>query len=296
MTRTSKSAAEILQNYRISTATSAPGRYYAICPQCSHTRRKKLEKCLGVTVDEKGVAWGCNHCSWTGGDLYSRDTVPRASKPPATQTRRAAPHLKENVVNRTAAPLALWKESGEPRGTVVETYLKRRGLELFDDVAGRVVRFHAACPFGPGQRHPAIITAFRSIATDEVQAVHRTALNPDGSKIGRMMLGPVAGAAIKIDGDQDVEQGLTVGEGFETCLAGRMMGFRPSWSLGSANAIASFPLLAGIDALTILGETDDSGANAKAVRACGNRWAAAGREVIVATPRQGGDMNNAVQA
>jgi hypothetical protein len=66
--------------------------------------------------------------------------------------------------------------------------------------------------------------------------------------------------------------------------------------LGSANAIGEFPVLDGIDALTILAETDDSGANARAVKASGNRWAAADREVIVATPRVAGDMNDAWQS
>ena len=110
------------------------------------------------------------------------------------------------------------------------------------------------------------------------------------------MLGPVAGAAIKIDADADIEQGLAIGEGFETCLAGRMMGFRPVWALGSAGAIAAFPLLGGVDGLTILAETDDAGANARAVKACAERWSAAGRDVLVATPRAAGDMNDAIRA
>jgi putative DNA primase/helicase len=190
----------------------------------------------------------------------------------------------------------IWKAAGGPRGTIVEQYLASRGLELPDDLAGRVVRFHPACPFGQGTRQPCMITAFRSIADDTLQAIHRTALTPDGKKIDRKMLGPVAGAAIKIDADENVEQGLMIGEGFETCLAARQLGLRPVWALGSAGAIANFPVLAGVDALTILAETDDSGANAKAIRACGNRWAAAGREVIVATPYVRGDMNEALRA
>ena len=52
-----KSAAEILRNYNISTESSAVGRYYAICPRCSHKRKKVNQKlkCLGVTIDDKGV-------------------------------------------------------------------------------------------------------------------------------------------------------------------------------------------------------------------------------------------------
>ncbi|WP_426608642.1 DUF7146 domain-containing protein [Bradyrhizobium sp. McL0616] len=196
--------------------------------------------------------------------------------------------------NDNSTARALWQEAVQPRGTIVESYLANRQLELPEDIAGRVVRFHASCPFGPGVRLPCMLTAFRSIVGDQLQAIHRTALTPDGKKIDRKMLGPVSGAAIKIDADEDVEQGLIIGEGFETCLAGRQLGFRPVWALGSAGAIGTFPVLPGIDGLTILAETDDSGANARAIKACGNRWAAEGREVIIATPRAAGDMNSAL--
>src|SRR4051794_18444545 len=51
--------------------------------------------------------------------------------------------------------------------------------------------------------------------------------------------------------------GLTVGEGVETCLSARQLGLRPAWALGSVRAIRTFPVLSGIEALTILEETDD---------------------------------------
>lgn len=40
------------------------GETTTTCPQCSHTRKKKTDKCLSVnTVD--GV-WHCHHCGWSG--------------------------------------------------------------------------------------------------------------------------------------------------------------------------------------------------------------------------------------
>jgi hypothetical protein len=66
------SAADILRSAGITAKSTAPGRYYATCPQCSAKRKaahQKLE-CLGITIDEKGVTWGCNHCNWTGGGFY----------------------------------------------------------------------------------------------------------------------------------------------------------------------------------------------------------------------------------
>jgi hypothetical protein len=197
--------------------------------------------------------------------------------------------------DNTARAVALWNGSVDPRGTSVERYLKRRGLDLPDDIAGRLARYHESCPRG-ADRLPAMLTAFRLIATDRLVAVHRTFISDDGEKIDRRMLGPVAGAAIKVDDDADVEHGLTIGEGFETCLAARSLGYRPVWAIGSAGAIAEFPVLPGVDALTILAETDVNGANARAIATCANRWAAARCEVLIASPRLAGDMNDALRS
>src|SRR5713101_9492372 len=59
---------DLLQANKIIVPSTAPGRYYAICPQCSHKRTKEHQrsKVLGVTIKDDGVCWGCNHCGWTG--------------------------------------------------------------------------------------------------------------------------------------------------------------------------------------------------------------------------------------
>jgi hypothetical protein len=58
---------QLLTKYGIRLESTAPGRYYTQCPQCSHERRKANAKPLGVTIEADGsVHWGCNHCSWTG--------------------------------------------------------------------------------------------------------------------------------------------------------------------------------------------------------------------------------------
>ena len=45
-----------------------------LCPVCSHTRKKKKDKCLGVNVG-KGV-WGCNHCGWAGALKKQMEFIP----------------------------------------------------------------------------------------------------------------------------------------------------------------------------------------------------------------------------
>jgi hypothetical protein len=140
-----------------------------------------------------------------------------------------------------------------------------------------------------------MLALFRRITDDAPVAIHRTFIGPDGRRIGdRKMLGPVAGAVIKLDADEDVTHGVFAGEGVETCLAARQMGLRPVWAAGTSVLIENFPLLAGVDALTILGEVDTHATNFKAALAVERRWRAAGREVFYTIPQLGKDLNDAL--
>ena len=180
-------------------------------------------------------------------------------------------------------------EARDPRGTLVETYLRGRKLVLPDHVCGEALRFHPALTFGV-TRAPCRVALFRDIVTNEPCGIHRTLFDRDGRKLGRRMLGRAKHAAIKLDADEDVTLGLVLGEGLETGLAAQLAGFRPVWALGLASAIAAFPVLPGIEAINILGEFDDSGANHHATKVCSARWTRAGQEVFIITPLSGGDL------
>lgn len=201
----------------------------------------------------------------------------------------AAEAAAAETAKRTSWALGIWAKSVDPRGRIVETYLASRALPLGEDLARTVLRFHGSLRYGEA-RHAGMVALMRDILTDEPCGIHRTFLTPDGRKIDRRMLGRAKGAAIKLDSLDGPT--LTIGEGIETAMSGRLFGFAPAWALGSADAIAYFPVLPGIARLTILGETDDSGANAKVVKTCARRWMAADREVVLVQPRIAGDMND----
>jgi hypothetical protein len=190
----------------------------------------------------------------------------------------------EDEAERIARAMSYWKRSHDPRGTIVETYLASRCIVLPDGVAGEVIRFCA----GPRM----MVALLRDIHTNEPCGVHRTFLNADGTKIEKKMLGRAKGAAIKLSPDEDVAEGLHVGEGIETSLSGMFLDYTPAWALGSAGAIASFPVLSGVECLTIFGENDS--ANKRAAQACGKRWLEAGREVLTAWDEVG-DLNDALR-
>jgi hypothetical protein len=186
--------------------------------------------------------------------------------------------------------LRLWNEAHDPRDTPASAYLASRGLTLGADV-GDVIRFHPMLKF-EGIRVGTMLALFRDVASNEPCGIHRTFLDGEGRKLDRKMLGRARCAAIKLDTDESVALGLHISEGLETCLAARLAGFRPVWALGSANGIAAFPVLAGIDAITILGEVNDGGANQRAAQACAARWIEAGREAFIVTPLTGDDLND----
>jgi putative DNA primase/helicase len=271
-----------------------------LCPGPGHSRR---DRSLSIRINPAAPEGFLVH-SFAGDDPlacreYARDALglSASSEERHRQARRQpsrsfaiAPDGDDDL-NRSAFALRLWREACDPHGTLVEEYLASRNLTLSDDIAGDVIRFHPALKFD-GASAGAMVALFRDIQTNEPRAIHRTFLDSAARKLGRKMLGPTRNAAIKLDPDENVTLGLHIGEGIETCIAARLAGFRPVWALGSAGSIAAFPVLPGIEAVTILAETDDDGANHRATQACATRWAEAGREVFAVLPQIGGDLND----
>ena len=209
-----------------------------------------------------------------------------------TANARQSPAERTTTDNdrRVARAVAIWQNAGDPGGTVVEEYLATRALKLPPELRGRVIRFHRACPWRNKQTDkidfiPAMIVAFTSTTGDEVTAIHRIRLDRPQCwpRTERMMLGVTAGAAIKLDAIGDGK--LAIGEGLETALAARELGFAPVWALGSATQIEKFRPIAGIEQLTILGETDQ--ANLQATERCAQVWIGERRRVFVAMPANG---------
>ncbi len=187
--------------------------------------------------------------------------------------------------------LELWEDGLPIAETLAARHLaKREIVELA--IRSEVLRFHPSCPYGERERHPCMLALLRDIRTNEPCAIHRTALTSAGDKIGRMVLGPKVGAAVKLSPDDAVTMGLTIAEGIETALSGMQLGWQPAWSVVDAAGIAKFPVLPGIEALTILVDNDESGTGQRRAIECSDRWTKAGREVLRVIPRRSGDDFN----
>jgi putative DNA primase/helicase len=76
-----KSAADIIAAQGLQVSDTIPGRYYSLCPKCSAGRKTihQTRRCVGVTIDDKGVKWGCNNCNWRGGAYYEGRSNGRAN-------------------------------------------------------------------------------------------------------------------------------------------------------------------------------------------------------------------------
>jgi hypothetical protein len=93
-----------------------------------------------------------------------------------------------------------------------------------------------------------------------------------------------------------------IGEGVETVVAAatrithKATLLRPAWACGCADNLKNFPVLAGIEALTLLVDHDANGVGDRATEQCALRWHNAGRDVIRLMWRELGDLNDAVMS
>jgi putative DNA primase/helicase len=194
--------------------------------------------------------------------------------------------------SRTTLARRLWREAVPIAGTIAETYLREaRCIRLPAWPAD--LRFHPCCPRG-SHRLPAMLAIMRHPATGKALGLHRTFLAGDGADrlrdpMGKAMLGHAG--VVMLSPFAEVTQGLHIAEGVETALSALTIGLQPAWAAASARGIARFPVLAGIDCLTILADADDAGLQAAAT--CAARWRATGPEVRVLAPTcAGADIND----
>jgi len=281
------------------------GRTMATCPLCSETRRtpqKRHNKVLAVELLEPDFAvFFCNHCEAQG---YCRLDRPARVIDLAEQQRRrdeAKHHAEIEKQERSRQALMLWNEGQSFRSSPAEDYLHHgreigRWLDTFPFL-DKVFRYHPSCPFG-GERLPCMLALVREIKTNAPVAVHRTALtteNPPG-RIDRKSLGPTTGGAIKISPDHEVHAGLLIGEGIETVLsASKQFQFKPVWSLIDKNGIAKFPVLSGIESVTIAVDNDPGGDGQRAAAECVQRLTQAGTEAITVQTNLVSDFNDLIR-
>lgn len=284
------------------------GRNSITCPGPGHGR---ADRSLSVTFDSNSpdgfVCYSFANDDWQACRDLVRDALgigafePGRGKPETVSPLRIEPrHVEPDpaAVKRRDFAASLWAEAKPIGNTPAERYLaKSRGIELTGSAYdGHALRFHARCPFrldnGEAAYLPAMVAAMSHVITGEFLGIHRTALQPDGAgkaKVRgldqpRKMLGSSKDAVVRLSADEDVTHGLGIGEGVETALAVLGIGFAPVWATLSAGTMRAFPVLSGIETLTIFADHDHSGTGTSAATECAIRWQQAGREAVIWTP------------
>jgi len=254
---------------------------------------------------ERAGQWYC-HESGTGGDLLGliqrvkrcdfRDALAwaRAFLGEAQPSREPSP-AKPPPGPDDAAPSAtldlarrLWRGAVPAAGTLVETYLAHRGLRLGPRMPLRF-HLHVWRNRANGPPGPAMLALMTHPERNEPVGVHVTYLRADGhgkadGPAAKVMFG--RRGVIRLSPDEEVTLGLGIAEGIETSVAVmQRLDWRPMWAATCAGAVASFPVLPGLDAITIFSDFDPAGM--RAAEACARRWSEAGREATIWSPERG---------
>ena len=211
------------------------------------------------------------------------------------------PRVTRSVVpvGSQGAARRLFAISGPIEGTVVETYLRHRGIAHVHH--GGSLRFHPRCYYRPDEHLPTETwPAMIARVTDldgKITGVHRTWLDPDGFdrlRLGkapidtpRRAMGDLLGNAVRFGAvDNDV---LVAGEGIETMMSLRyVLPTLPMVAALSANHLAAMAMSSSLRLLYIARDDDAAGDAVQALLL--QRAKAAGIEAIPLSPRLG-DFN-----
>ena len=213
----------------------------------------------------------------------SQAAKPPAAGPVAPLQAVAAANTGSEWALRQAEKL--WADGVPPKGTLAEAYLNGRGLLLPDEAP---LRFHPRAwrNSATGPHGPAMLARMTDPLSGKACGLHVTYIRPDGSgkasgERPKIMLGH--SGVIRLVPDAEVTLGLGLAEGIETALAVmQRAGWYPVWAATSAGAIRRFPVLPGLESLTVFADQDGPGM--EAARDCCHRWAAAGGEAQLMAP------------
>jgi len=178
-------------------------------------------------------------------------------------------------------------------GTIVETYLRKRGITALHGTGA--LRFHPRCyyrpdSFSPTETWPAMIASVTDL-DNRITGAHRTWLSPDGSgkapiDTPRRAMGDLLGNAVRFGRATHV---MAAGEGIETILSLRMaLPHMPMAAALSAAHLAAILFPATLRRLYIARDDDPAGDHAMAGLV--ERAQAVGIEAITLSPRLG-DFN-----
>lgn len=155
---------------------------------------------------------------------------------PGFLTRPHDGHVDRDERERQELARALWDKGNPIGGTLAETYLKARSIV---SPASAALRYLPRLRHAPsGREWPCMLAALTDFR-DQVTAVQRTWLSPDGTGKAqvdqpKMTLGPMGHSAVKLAAPASQ---LGIAEGIETALSARQIYQIPTWACLSAHRL-----------------------------------------------------------
>jgi hypothetical protein len=186
-----------------------------------------------------------------------------------------------------------WLKSKPARGTVVETYLHSRGINI--PIPPSIRFLPSLLHRDYGWPFPALVAGIQD-GDGGFAAVSLTWLAADGSgkaPVGqgdeRRILGPYRGGAVRLTNQADTR--IAIGEGIETMLSVQQATGLPCWAALSANNLANIRVPASIREIYLAPDNDATGV--QAAQRAALRLMAEGHEVRIARPfGAGADFND----
>jgi putative DNA primase/helicase len=213
------------------------------------------------------------------------------------QSRRIKEAAERERGEKEARALAIWKEAQPAAATLVEVYLRHRGI---------IAPIPPSIRYHPGLKHaasglllPAMVAAVQA-SYRQIRGIHRTFLKADGTGKApisdpRLSLGTLTGGSVRLAAARH-DRPLLIAEGIETAMAAMQASGLPAWAALSTSGIKSLELPKDIAAVTICADNDANGAGISAAEAAAQRWIAEGRSVRIAMPDIiGADFNDVLR-
>jgi nucleotide-binding universal stress UspA family protein len=288
------------QYWLVGDARNAPGRSLYVRLAGSAASRGRAGKWTDAATGEHGdlfdiIRESCGLTTISDVADEARRFLSLPRPPLIAETRRS---MSSARIGSPESARRLFAMAQPIKGTIVETYLRNRGLIQVSTLPG--LRFHPRCysrsePQCLTEARPAMIAAVTDLK-GAITGVQRTWLDPSGTEKARIAeprraIGDMLGHAVRFGQAHDV---LGVGEGIETTLSIRdaLPGLPVAAALSAAH-LASILLPPKLRRLYILRDNDPAGI--AAVRKLTDRAHSAGIEAIELVP-QLGDFNDDLRA
>lgn len=267
-------------------------KYQGDCPVCNYPGAFSLS----VAKGGKKLLGYChaNQCEMRSffRDLYRNNETISSSCLPVPRKRKMLA-MRTGLLDDTSDIPQLRSEDFIAEGTVVETYLRNRGINIDIPFSLRWdISRHSETK---GELHECMMGVIERIGCSNPVGYHYTFLKPDGSgkadlKAPRKIFGQYSGGAVFL---APADYKMAISEGIETGLSFQQGTGIPTWAALSSGNMSDLILPPKPMASEIVIAADHDQPGLDAAYKAAERWTAEGRHVEISTPsEEGKDFND----